>query len=131
MYNIVDAINAALATDPSNTPVISFDWANAFNTPSRAVPFKEVAANYPSLLPFVNLVYGAHTTARFCAHHPSGRIDITSASGVRQGDSLGSALFSRMGKRTLQAVKTAHPYHLAYTLSPTLMTHTLSGPPRI
>ena len=69
----------------------------------------EVAATYPSLLPFVNLVYGAHTTVRFFAHHPSGPIDVTSASGVRQGDPLGSALFSLMGKRTLQAVKTAHP----------------------
>ena len=83
--------------------------------------FEEVAANYPSLLPFVHLIYGAHTTrVRFFAHHPSGPIDITSASGVRQGEPLGSALFSLMGKRTLQAVKTAP----AYTLSPILTTYT-------
>ena len=102
-------INAALATAPPNTLVISFDWENAFNTPSRTILFKEVTANYPSLLPFVNPVYGAHTTVRFFAHHPSGPIDITSASGVRQGDPVGSALFSLMGNLTLQAVKTAHP----------------------
>ena len=115
--NIGHAINAALATDPSNTLVVSFDWANAFNTPSRTALFAEVAATYPSLLPFVNLVYDAHTTVRFFAHHPSGPIDVTSASGVRQGDPLGSALFSLMGKRTLQAVKTAHPrvHPIAYT----------------
>ena len=45
--NIGHAINAALATDPSNTLVntlvISFDWANAFNT----FLFEEVLANYP------------------------------------------------------------------------------------
>ena len=70
--NIGHTINAALATDPSNTLVISFDWANAFNTPNRTVLFEEVAANCPSLLPFVNLVYGAHTAVRFFAHHPSG-----------------------------------------------------------
>ena len=69
--NIGHAINAALATDPSNTLVVSFDWANAFNTPSRIAFFAEVAATYPSLLPFVNLVYGAHTTVRFFTH-PSG-----------------------------------------------------------
>ena len=74
--NIGHAINAALATDPSNTLVISFDWANAFNATSRTDLFEEVAANYPSLLPFANLVYGAHTTVRFLAHHPSGPIDI-------------------------------------------------------
>ena len=109
VYNIGHAINAALATDPSNTLVVSFDWANAFNTPSRTALFAEVAATYPGLLPFVNLVYGAH--------HPSGPIDVTSASGVRQGDPLGSALFSLMGKRTLQAVQTAHPrvHPIAYT----------------
>ena len=56
--NIGYAINAALATDPSNTLVVSFDWANAFNTPSRTALLAEVAATYPSLLPFVNLVYG-------------------------------------------------------------------------
>ena len=80
--NIAHAINAALATDPSNTLVISFDSANAFNTPSRAVLFEEVAANCPRLLPFANLVYGAHTTVRFFAHHASDPIDITSANGV-------------------------------------------------
>ena len=106
--NIGRAINAALATDPSDTLVVSFDWANAFNTPSRTALFAEVAATYPGLLPFVNLVYGAH--------HPSGPIDVTSASGVRQGDPLGSALFSLMGKRTLQAVKTAHPPRAPYRL---------------
>ena len=125
--NIGHAINAALATDPSNTLVVSFDWANAFNTPSRRTAlFAEVAATYPSLLPFVNLRYGAHTTVRFFAHHPSGPIDVTSASGVRQGGPLGSALFSLMGKSTLQAVKTAHPHvhPIAYTDDTYLM-----GPP--
>ena len=124
--NIEHAINAALATDPSHTLVISFDWANVFNTPIRTVLFEKVAANYPSLLPFVNLVYGAHTTVRFFAHQPSGPIDITSASGVRQGGPLGSALFSLMGKRTLQAVKTAHPrvHPIAYTDDTNLV-----GPP--
>ena len=80
--NIGRAINAALATDPSDTLVVSFDWANAFNTPSRTALFAEAAATYPSLLPVVNLVYGAHTSVRFFAHHPSGPIDVTSASGV-------------------------------------------------
>ena len=51
MLNIGHAINAALATDPSNTLVntlvISFDWANAFNT----FLFEEVLANYPSRCP--------------------------------------------------------------------------------
>ena len=73
-------------------PVTSFDWANAFNTLSRTFLFEEVAANCPSLLPFVNLVYCAHTSVRFFAHHPSGPIDITSAGGVRQGDPTSSAL---------------------------------------
>ena len=126
--NIGHAINAALATGPSNTVVLSFDWKNAFNTSSRAVLFEEVAANYPNLLPFVNLVYGAHTTIRFFGHHPSGPIDITSASGVRQGDPLGSALFSLVARRTLKAVKTAHPrvHPIAYADDTYLV-----GPPRI
>ena len=68
--NIGHSINAALATDPSNTLVISFHWANAFSTPSRTVLFEEVAENYPSLLPFVKLAYGAHTTVRFFAPPP-------------------------------------------------------------
>ena len=62
--NIGHAINAALATDPFNTRVVTFDCAKAFNTPSRTALFAEVAVTYPSLLPFVNLVYGAHTTVR-------------------------------------------------------------------
>ena len=59
--NIGHVIKAALASDPSKTVVLSFDWAAAFNTTAKLL-FEELAESYPSLAPFSNLRYGAHTT---------------------------------------------------------------------
>jgi hypothetical protein len=86
--NISHAINNVLRSNPANTVVSSYDWVEAFNTIPRPDLFAAVASRHPSMVPFANLMYGAHTTVRFFSDHESGTVAIASVRGVHQGDPL-------------------------------------------
>jgi hypothetical protein len=103
------AINAALRSDSDSTLVLSHDWVNASNTIHRADLFAAVVCWHPPLVPFTNLLYGAHSTVRFFSDKDSGTVDVVSARGVRQGDPRGPLLFARVVQRPLEAVAAAHP----------------------
>ena len=68
--------------------VFKVDMSNAFNMVSRQAVLDECATFFPELLPWVSWCYGSHTLL----WHPMGQI--SSQSGVQQGDPLGPMLFA-------------------------------------
>ena len=68
--------------------VFKVDMSNAFNMVSRQAVLDECATFFPELLPWVTWCYGSHTSL----WHPMGQI--SSQSGVQQGDPLGPMLFA-------------------------------------
>ena len=68
--------------------VFKVDMSNAFNMVSRQAVLDECATFFPELLPWVSWCYGSHTSL----WHPMGQI--SSQSGVQQGDPLGPMLFA-------------------------------------
>ena len=71
-----------------NFTVCKVDLSNAFNLVSRQALLEECAVHFPELLPWVGWCYGSHPTL----WHPLGQI--SSETGVQQGDPLGPLLFS-------------------------------------
>jgi hypothetical protein len=68
------------ASSSSDFVVLKFDFQNAFNCVRRQSFLDEVAARFPSLLPFVSLCYGAPSVLQF------GDRQLESTSGVQQGE---------------------------------------------
>ena len=68
--------------------VLKVDMRNAFNIVSRQAVLDECATFFPELLPWVSWCYGTHPLL----WHPLGQI--SSESGVQQGDPLGPLLFA-------------------------------------
>jgi hypothetical protein len=123
--NIGHAINAALRSDPGSTVALSHDWANAFNTIHRADVFATVTSRHHSLVPFTNLLYGAHSTVRFFSGNDSGTVDVVSAPGYAKETPSGPSSSHWCFNDRLRPLLL---HTLRYIPSPTLMTHTLSDP---
>ena len=68
--------------------IIKMDMSNAFNLVFRQALLEECAVHFPELLPWVGWCYGSHPTL----WHPLGQL--SSETGVQQGDPLGPLLFS-------------------------------------
>ena len=68
--------------------VFKVDMSNAFNMVSRQAVMDQCATYFPELLPWVSWCYGSHTSL----WHPMGQI--SSQTGVQQGDPLGPMLFA-------------------------------------
>ena len=67
--------------------VFKVDMSNAFNMVSRQAVMDQCATYFPEILPWVSWWYGSHTSL----WHPMGQI--SSQTGVQQGDPLGPMLF--------------------------------------
>jgi hypothetical protein len=115
--NVGHALKSAIAADPEHTIIYSHDWANAFNTVSRQAIFDTLKDTYPSLVPFVNFLYGMPSTVHFFSEDATTNTPITSSAGVRQGDPLGPFLFALVSHRLLKKVAEARPsvHPLAYS----------------
>jgi hypothetical protein len=70
--------------------ILTIDFKNAFNCVRRSSIGQAVAQHFPQLHPFFTWSYGQETPLLT----PTGALICNSASGVRQGDPLGPALFS-------------------------------------
>ena len=68
--------------------VYKVDMLNAFNMVSRQAVLDECATFFPELLTWVSWCYGSHSSL----WHPMGQV--SSQSGVQQGDPLGRMLFA-------------------------------------
>ena len=75
------------------------DFKNAFNLVSRDAVLQECAKHFPDVLPWVAWCYGSHPFL----WHTMGQI--TSQSGVQQGDPLGPFLFALVLHKVAGAIK--------------------------
>eukprot|EP00731_Ephydatia_muelleri_P001670 Em0001g1670a len=93
--------------------VLKIDLVNAFNLVSRHALLSECSTHFPELLPWVSWCYSRHPVL----WHTLG--NLTSQSGVQQGDPLGPLLFSLVLNVVVKAIAT-HPecsdlsYHVWY-----------------
>ena len=93
--------------------VLKIDIVNAFNLVSRQALLSECSTHFPELLPWVSWCYSRHPVL----WHTLG--NLTSQSGVQQGDPLGPLLFSLVLNVVVKAIAT-HPecgdllYHVWY-----------------
>ena len=81
------------------TGVMKVDFKNAFNLVSRDAVLQECANHFPDLLPWVAWCYGSHPFL----WHTMGQL--TSQSGVQQGDPLGPFLFALVLHKVAGAIK--------------------------
>ena len=79
--------------------VMKVDFKNAFNLVSRDAVLQECANHFPDLLPWVAWCYGSHPFL----WHTMGQL--TSQSGVQQGDPLGPFLFALVLHKVAGAIK--------------------------
>ena len=79
--------------------VMKVDFKNAFNLVSRDAVLQECANHFPDLLPWVAWCYGSHPFL----WHTMGQL--TSQSGVQQGDPLGPFLFAFVLHKVAGAIK--------------------------
>ena len=92
--------------DPDDPWVlVAVDLTNAFNTVSRSAVWKGVLRHCPDLMPYFLWAYGTASDLRF----GSGRKVCQSATGVRQGDPLGSLLFCVSIQDILEKLKKTVP----------------------
>lgn len=84
----------ALANDSSAKCLLQIDATNAFNQIDRTAMLNSLEANFPEIYNYVVSAYGDPALLIINSHEPNNadRI-IQSATGVRQGDPLGSFLF--------------------------------------
>jgi hypothetical protein len=79
-----------MAADPTSVTV-QVDWQNAFNSLRRDKMLAAVEQRCPALLPMVAWAYSQHSPLYI---HNSPGAEVSSQSGVRQGDPLGPLLFA-------------------------------------
>ena len=93
--------------------ILKIDLVNAFNLVCRQALLSECSTHFPELLPWVSWCYCRHPVL----WHTLG--NLTSQSGVQQGDSLGPLLFSLVLNVVIKVIAT-HPeccnlcYHVWY-----------------
>ena len=75
------------------------DMQNAFNVVSRQAVLDECSTFFPELIPWASWCYGSHPLL----WHPLGQI--TSESGVQQGDPLGPLLFALVLHKLVASVE--------------------------
>ena len=80
-----------LADDPSINCLLQIDATNAFNQVDRCAMLEQLEANFPEIYNYVLSAYG--TPAQLIVNSREEGQTIQSATGVRQGDPLGSFLF--------------------------------------
>ena len=86
---IPHAVRLALEADPSLV-VMQLDYANAFNTVSRNLIYKQLQEHFPSLIPYFLTHYGAPTLLQ-----ERGSTELLySLAGIHQGDPLGPFFFA-------------------------------------
>jgi len=73
--------------DKNDFVTVKYDFKNAFNSLHRTAILNVCSEHLPTLLPFVALCYSQPSILSF------GDFDISSSSGIQQGDPLGPALF--------------------------------------
>ena len=76
--------------------VFKVDMSNAFNMVSRQAVIDECATFLPELLPWVSWCYGSHSSL-WC--------QVSSQSGVQQGDPLGPVLFSLVLHKLVTSIR--------------------------
>ena len=77
-----------LHADDENVVTVKIDFKNAFNSVRRDTMLAAVAKVAPGIYAFCKNVYANHTVIKFNDH------EISSATGMQQGDPLDSLLFS-------------------------------------
>ena len=92
METFISAIRYAQNGRPQQV-IVKIDSTNAFHTLSRKTMFEQIAKYFPSLMPYLNAIYGC---PRQCwTPSPGGPCElIMSHEGVTQGHIWGSALFN-------------------------------------
>ena len=85
---IVHSLRRCIEDNWLSDDVVAFkvDMLNAFNMVSRQTVMDEYATSFPELLPWVSWCYGSHSSL----WHPT--CQVSSQSGVQQGDHLGPVL---------------------------------------
>eukprot|EP00731_Ephydatia_muelleri_P028492 Em0020g136a len=78
--------------------VFKVDMSNAFNMVLRQAVMDQCATYFPELLPWVSWCYGSHTSL----WHPMGQI--SSQTGVQQGDPLGPMLFALVLQKLVTSI---------------------------
>lgn len=86
----------------SDRVAVKLDFANAFNTIDRASVLARLGDSFPGLARWAHWCYGSPSHLRFGAHQ------LSSSSGVQQGDPLGPLLFA-VGLQPLAAELRAMP----------------------
>ena len=76
--------------------VFKVDMSNAFIMVSRQAVMDECATSFPELLPWVSWCYGSHSSLWY---------QVSSQSGVQQGDPLGPMLFSLVLHKLVTSIR--------------------------
>jgi hypothetical protein len=101
---IIHGINS---TQSAYDELVAVDMSNAFNTVSRTAIAAFLAEHLREALPLFTLLYQQPT--QLFTTSPTGITALLSSSGTRQGDPLGSFLFSGGIRTTLERFAALHP----------------------
>ena len=98
--NVTHGLRICIEEHWSDDDFVAFkvDMKNAFNAVSRQAVVEECATFFPEILPWVSWCYGSHPLL----WHPLGQI--SSESGVQQGDPLGPLLFALVLQKLISSV---------------------------
>jgi hypothetical protein len=98
---IVHAMREAMNNDTSNV-LYSMDCKNAFNSVSRAAVLRQVRERLPQAMGYFNLCYSHE--AKLFMDTDGGTAQLYSRQGVRQGDPMGTMLFSLALQPTVERI---------------------------